>query len=37
MAIDEAVSSGRTVEVQSTVKPVPLLADGWDPFAATLS
>ena len=37
MSIDDAVRLGRTVEVQSTVKPVPLLADGWDPFAATLS
>jgi predicted dehydrogenase len=36
MAIDEAVTSGHTVEVGSTVDPVPLIADDWDPFAATL-
>ena len=36
MAMDEAAASGRTVEVTSTVDPVPLVAQGWDPFAATL-
>ncbi len=36
MAIDEAVASGHTVEVGSTVEPIPLIADDWDPFEATL-
>jgi len=36
MAIDEAVTSGQTVDVSSTVDAVPLVADDWDPFAATL-
>ena len=36
VAIDEAVASGETVAITSTVGPVPLVADGWDPFAATL-
>ena len=36
MAIDEAVASGRTVTVESTVEPVPLVAQDWDPFSATL-
>jgi hypothetical protein len=36
MAIDEAITSGQAVNVTSTVDPVPLVADDWDPFAATL-
>jgi predicted dehydrogenase len=36
MAIDQAVETGRTVEVGSTVELVPLIAEDWDPFAATL-
>jgi predicted dehydrogenase len=36
LAIDEAVSSGQVVKVASTVKPVPLVPEDWDPFAATL-
>jgi predicted dehydrogenase len=36
MAIDEAIESRQTVEITSTVDPVPLVADDWDPFAATL-
>lgn len=36
IAIDQAVATGHTVEVGSTVEPIPLLADNWDPFAATL-
>jgi len=36
MAIDEAVATGHTVKVTSTVDPVPLVAEDWDPFAATL-
>ena len=36
MAIDEAVVSRQTVEITSTVDPVPLVTEDWDPFAATL-
>ena len=36
LAIDEAVTTGHTVEITSTVDPVPLVAEEWDPFAATL-
>jgi predicted dehydrogenase len=36
VSIDEAVTSGETVRVRSTVPPVPLVADDVDPFAATL-
>jgi hypothetical protein len=36
MAIDEAVTSGQTVDITSTVDMVPLVADDWDPFAATV-
>jgi predicted dehydrogenase len=36
VAIDEAVASGQAVEITSTVDPVPLVAEDWDPFAATL-
>ena len=36
VSIDEAVSSRSTVDVTSTVAPVPLVADDFDPFAATL-
>ena len=35
-AIDEAIATHRTVEVASTVDTVPLVSEGWDPFAATL-
>jgi len=35
-AIDEAIATRRTVEVASTVDPVPLVSENWDPFAATL-
>jgi hypothetical protein len=35
-AIDEATTTHRTVEVASTVEPVPLVSEDWDPFAATL-
>ena len=31
-----AVTTGHTVDVDSTVDPVPLVADDWDPFATTL-
>jgi predicted dehydrogenase len=36
VSIDESVTSGRTVDVASTVEAVPLVAEGWDPFEATL-
>jgi predicted dehydrogenase len=36
MAIDEAVAAGRTVEISSSVDAIPLVAEDWDPFAATL-
>jgi predicted dehydrogenase len=36
MAMDESVASGRTVEISSTVDAIPLVAEDWDPFAATL-
>ena len=36
MAIEEAVTTGHTVDIHSTVDPVPLVADDWDPFATTL-
>ena len=36
MAIDEAIAVGRTVEISSTVEAIPLVAEDWDPFAATL-
>jgi hypothetical protein len=36
MAMDESVVSGRTVDITSTVDTVPLVAEDWDPFAATV-
>lgn len=36
VSIDESVVSGETVQVASRVAPVPLVAEDWDPFAATL-
>ncbi len=36
MAIDESVTTHQSVEVASTVGDIPLVADGWDPRAATL-
>ena len=36
MAIEEAVTTGHTVDIHSTVDPVPLVADDWDPYATTL-
>ncbi|SIT68291.1 Gfo/Idh/MocA family protein [Microbacterium sp. RU33B] len=36
LSAQEAAATGRTVTVESTVAPVPLLPDGFDPFAATL-
>ncbi|MFY9713159.1 MAG: Gfo/Idh/MocA family oxidoreductase [Microbacterium sp.] len=36
LSAQESAASGRTVIVESTVAPVPLLPAGFDPFAATL-
>ncbi len=36
LAIDEAVVSGQVVNITSTVDPVPLVPEDWDPFATTL-
>jgi predicted dehydrogenase len=36
MAMDESIASGRTVDITSTVDTVPLVAEDWDPFAATV-
>jgi predicted dehydrogenase len=36
VSIEEAIESRRTVEVASTVEPIPLLSEDWDPFEATL-
>jgi predicted dehydrogenase len=36
VAIEESITSGRTVDVASTAAPVPLLPEDWDPYAATL-
>ncbi|MDR2997574.1 MAG: gfo/Idh/MocA family oxidoreductase, partial [Microbacterium sp.] len=36
LSAEESAATGQTVVVGSTVSPVPLLPDGFDPFAATL-
>ncbi|WEK62066.1 MAG: Gfo/Idh/MocA family oxidoreductase [Candidatus Microbacterium colombiense] len=36
LSAQESAATGRTVTVESSVAPVPLLPDGFDPFAATL-
>jgi len=36
VAIDESISDGRMVDVESRVDRVPLVAEDFDPFAATL-
>jgi predicted dehydrogenase len=36
LAIDESITRGQPVEVESTVEVPPALPDGWDPYAATL-
>ncbi|MGW8482044.1 Gfo/Idh/MocA family protein [Microbacterium sp. NPDC055903] len=36
LSAEESAATGQTVVVQSTVAPVPLLPEGFDPFAATL-
>jgi predicted dehydrogenase len=37
IAIDESLTTGQTIEVTSTVDPIPLMDKAWDPYAATLS
>jgi predicted dehydrogenase len=36
LAIEEAVTTGHTVDVASSVDPVPLVADDWDPFTSAV-
>ncbi len=36
LSAQESAATGQTVTVESTVAPVPLLPEGFDPFAATL-
>jgi hypothetical protein len=36
VSIEEAIESGSTVEVSSTVEPIPLLSEDWDPIRVTL-
>jgi predicted dehydrogenase len=36
LSAQESAATGRHIEIGSTVDAVPLLADGFDPFAATL-
>ncbi|KAA0960043.1 Gfo/Idh/MocA family oxidoreductase [Microbacterium sp. ANT_H45B] len=36
LSAQESAATGQTIVVESTVTPVPLLPEGFDPFAATL-
>ncbi|MFM4847066.1 hypothetical protein ACEUDP_20410, partial [Aeromonas caviae] len=36
LSAEESSASGQTLEIGSTVAPVPLLEEGFDPFARTL-
>jgi predicted dehydrogenase len=36
LSAQESARTGRTLAVESTVGPVPLLPEGFDPFVATL-
>ncbi|MDT8913778.1 Gfo/Idh/MocA family oxidoreductase [Amycolatopsis sp. PS_44_ISF1] len=36
LAVDESITWGRTVEVESTVEVPPALPEAWDPYTATL-
>ena len=36
IAIEEAAATDRVVDITSTIDPIPLVPEGWDPFAATL-
>jgi predicted dehydrogenase len=35
LAMDESVRSGRMLDIASTIAPVPLVEETWDPFAVT--
>ena len=37
IAMDESITSGRMIDVTSTVAPIPLMDASWDPFASTLA
>lgn len=36
-AIDESLTSGQAVQVTSTVDPIPLLDEAWNPYESTLT
>ena len=36
IAMDEAINRGQTVAVASTVDPVPMVDESWDPYQASL-
>ncbi|HEY3339129.1 MAG TPA: hypothetical protein VGK18_11540 [Propionicimonas sp.] len=36
VAMQESLAGGQTVAVTSSIAPVPLLPEGWDPYEATL-
>jgi hypothetical protein len=36
IATDDAIKLGQTVDVLSTIDPVPLLDEAWDPYRVTL-
>ena len=36
VAIEEAITSGQTTQIASTVNQIALLPEGWDPYQATL-
>ena len=36
IGMDEAISGGRTVAITSSVDPVPMVDEAWDPYASTL-
>ena len=36
IAMDESISTGKAVDVVSTVDPVPLLDEAWNPYQSTL-
>lgn len=36
VSIDESITTGQFVDLDSTVAEIPMVAEGWDPFAATL-
>jgi hypothetical protein len=36
LAIEESITRGQSLEVESTVEVPPALPDDWDPYARTL-